>query len=64
MVGGLVFDRAAYSQSDAARMLGGVTRQHLSNMEKAGELQVVRLGRRVLVPATEIARLLGESEPS
>lgn len=60
IAGGYQFDRAAYGQSEASRLLGGVTRQHLANMEKAGKLRTVRLGRRVLIPATEIARLLGE----
>lgn len=61
-VGPYEFDRAAYDQREAGKLLGGVTRQHIAAMERSGELRVVRLGRRVLIPATEIARLLGEAE--
>lgn len=50
--------RAAYGQTEAAQLLG-VTRQHLANMERLGQLRVVRLGRRVLIPADEINRLMG-----
>ncbi len=60
-VGGWTFDRAAYTQVDTGRILGGVTRQHIANMIEEGELRAIRLGRRVLVPATEIARLLSEA---
>lgn len=61
-VGGLTFDRAAYGQEDTGQMLGGVTRQHIANMIEAGELRAIRLGRRVLIPASEIARLLSEAD--
>lgn len=57
-IDGYTFDRAAYSLAAAAVMLGGVTRHHLSRLEKAGELRTIRLGGRVLVPAAEIARLV------
>lgn len=50
--------RVAYSMSEAAKALG-VTRQFLSNLEKNGQLKVVRLGRRVLIPVLEIDRLMG-----
>lgn len=56
-VGRYEFDQAAYRQSAAAVLLG-CTRQHVARMEKSGELRTVRLGRCVLVPAAEIARLL------
>lgn len=62
--GGYGFSKAAYPRTDAAAMFG-VTGQHLINMEKAGELRTIRLGRRVLIPAAEIARLLGvQSTPA
>jgi excisionase family DNA binding protein len=59
-VGSYEFDRAAYGQRDAAALLGDVTRQHVAKMVRDGDIRAVRLGRRVLIPATEIARLLGE----
>jgi len=43
--------------TDATRRLGGITRQHLRHLEKRGSLRVVRLGRRVFVPESEIARI-------
>jgi len=43
--------------TDATRRLGGVTRNHIRNLEKRGSLRVVRLGRRVFVPESEIARI-------
>ncbi len=57
--GGMEFDRVAFSQTDAARMLG-ISRQYFAAKAAAGEIRVVRLGgRRVLVPIDEIVRLLG-----
>lgn len=61
-IGAYEFDRASYSLAAAAVMLGGVTRHHLARLEKAGELRTIRLGSRVLVPAAEIARILGAVE--
>ena len=52
------FDRAAYNLTEAGQMLGGVTRQHVAAMIRTGELRAVRLGRRVVVPATELQRVL------
>lgn len=52
--------RLAYSTAEVALMLG-CTRQHVFNMVKAGELRAAKFGHKVLVPAAELARLLGES---
>lgn len=60
--GTVEFDRAAYDLAAAGEMLGGITRQYVAKMISTGELRCVRLGRRVLVPATEIARVLGLSD--
>jgi excisionase family DNA binding protein len=49
--------RLAYSLTETAALLG-CTRQHVSNMVHAGEIRVAKLGRRVLVPAAELARVL------
>jgi excisionase family DNA binding protein len=57
-ISGIEFNRLAYSQSETAALLGGVTRQHVANLVARGEIRVVRLGRRPVIPATEIARLL------
>lgn len=54
----LVQLRAAYSQNETAAMLG-VTRQHIARLIAADTIRAVRLGRRVLIPAVEIERLLG-----
>lgn len=35
-----------------------ISEGHFYNLLKAGEVRVIKLGRRVLVPATEIDRLL------
>jgi len=47
----------AYTLDEAAERLQ-VTRQTLYNLEKRGELRVIRLGRAVRVPASELARLI------
>lgn len=49
--------RVAYSQTEAAAILG-VTRQHIANSIAAGHIRAGHLGRRVLIPASEIARIL------
>ena len=51
------FGRVAYSQSETGELLG-VTRQHVARAVADGRLHAVRLGRRVLIPATEISRFL------
>ncbi len=47
----------AYTLAEAAERLN-VSRQHLHNLEKRGELRVIRIGRAVRVPAGELARLI------
>lgn len=49
--------RAAYSMQEAADLLG-VSRSHVYNLAERGQLRLVRIGRRTVVPATEIDRLL------
>ncbi len=55
-------ERAAYPLNEASELLGGCSRGHLYNLESRGELRLVRIGRRVLVPASEIERLLAAPE--
>jgi excisionase family DNA binding protein len=49
--------RAAYSLEEARELLGGCSRSHLYRLAKRGELRLVRVGHRRLVPASEIERL-------
>jgi|HigsolmetaAR202D_1030399.scaffolds.fasta_scaffold04796_10 excisionase family DNA binding protein len=57
--------RAAYPMQEAAELLG-VSRSHVYALAERGQLRLVRIGRRTVVPASEIARLLsgddGEAE--
>jgi excisionase family DNA binding protein len=63
-VGAYTFDQAAFSPAATGRLLG-CTRQHVAELERLGRLRVVRLGRKVLIPAAEIERLLSErAEPT
>jgi excisionase family DNA binding protein len=55
-----MIERAAYPLDEAGRLLGGISRGTFYNMEARREIRLVRLGRRVLVPADEIRRLVGE----
>lgn len=57
-------DRAAYPLKEAAELLGGISRGTFYNLEARGELRMIRVGKRVLVPASEIRRLLQEPEDS
>ena len=56
--------RAAYPLDEAQALLGNVSRAFLYKMAARGEIRLVRLGRRVLVPADEIRRLVGSNAPS
>lgn len=56
--GGVEYSAAAVSQNDAAKMLG-LCRQSVAKHIARGELRCVRLGRRVLIPVSEIERILG-----
>lgn len=53
---------AAYSMEEAARKLG-VSRPFLYTLIDRGQLRRVKLGRRSLIPAAEIRRLLEEGAP-
>lgn len=55
-----IVTRAAYPIEEARQLLGGCSRGHLYNLAERGELRIVHLGRRALVPASEIERLLAE----
>lgn len=51
-------DKMAYSPQTFADAIG-VTRQHVHNMIKRGELRAVKLGRSTRIPADEVERVLG-----
>lgn len=50
---------AAYSPAEAAAQLS-ISRSHVYNMMTAGALTSVKIGRRRIIPRTEIERLLKE----
>lgn len=55
--------RAAYSPPQAARLLG-IGKNSIYDFIHAGRLRAVRVGRRLYVPASELARFLeGDQEP-
>lgn len=56
--GAYMKERRAYPLSEASELLGGISRRTLYDMEDRGELRMVRIGRRVFVPASEIERLV------
>jgi helix-turn-helix protein len=51
-------ERMAYSIPDAAWVLGDVSANHVRNLISGGALDKVRIGRRVMVSADSIKRLL------
>jgi excisionase family DNA binding protein len=50
-------DRLAYSRDEMAQVLG-VSRESVVRAIAKGKIKIVRFGRRVLIPATELQRLL------
>ncbi len=50
---------AALSPADAARELS-LSRSHVYNLMAAGELRSVKIGRRRVIPYSEVTRLLQE----
>jgi excisionase family DNA binding protein len=53
--------RQAYGMREAAERLS-LSKGHLYNLIQRGQLRAVRLGRRTLIPASEIDRLLGAGQ--
>ena len=49
----------AYSFSDGQRILG-ISRSTFYRLEAANKIKLLRIGRRTLIPASEIERLLKE----
>jgi excisionase family DNA binding protein len=52
-----MLERAAYPLLEAAQLLG-ISRGTLYNLHDRGEIRFVKLGRRTLIPADEIRRLV------
>ncbi len=50
-------EKLAYSASEAAETLG-VSERHVRDMVSEGQIRVVRLGRRLLIPADALRELL------
>jgi excisionase family DNA binding protein len=57
-----VEERLTYTLTEAARRLG-ISRALAYEAANRGELPVCRIGRRVLVPRTALARLLEDGPP-
>ena len=55
--------RAAYPISEVQILLGGISRSHVYDLIDRGELRRVKLGRRALIPASEIDRIIEASLP-
>lgn len=50
-----------YSVAEAARLLG-VSERHLRNLIGRGELPVLRLGQRTMIPKVVVARLVERAQ--
>ncbi len=57
-IGVLEFEHAGYLRSDTGHLLSS-SGQHIDNMIRAGVINAVNIGGRVLVIAEEIARIVG-----
>jgi excisionase family DNA binding protein len=58
-----MLERVAYSPDEAAQLLG-VHRGTIYNLKKRGEIEFVKIGRRTLVPRSEIERLTATERSS
>ena len=56
-------DRMTYSVDEAARLLG-LGRSSMYELVNRGELPVVRVGRRILIPTASLAAFLGTDLPT
>ncbi|HLY61927.1 MAG TPA: excisionase family DNA-binding protein [Terriglobia bacterium] len=54
-------NKLALSKTELANRLG-VSRDSIDRRIKEGKLKVIRFGRRVLIPASEAARLVAEAK--
>lgn len=56
-----LLDRLAYSPEESAQKLG-LSRSALYDALRRGDIRSVRIGGRRLIPAVELARVLGSNE--
>jgi excisionase family DNA binding protein len=49
-----------FNQADARQLLGGISRSTLYRLIQAGHIRPVKIGRRLMIPASEIERLAVE----
>ena len=54
-------NRVSFSRDEVARRLG-VSRDSVIRAINRGEIKVLRLGRRVLIPQSELPRLLAQAK--
>jgi excisionase family DNA binding protein len=54
-------ERVCFSRDEVARRLG-VSRDSVVRAIAKGKIKVVRFGRRILVPASELERLIAEAK--
>jgi excisionase family DNA binding protein len=54
-------NRVSFSRDEVARRLG-VSRDSVIRAINRGEIKVLRLGRRVLIPQSELSRLLAQAK--
>ena len=59
--GSMDLDRLAFSKEEVARRLG-VSRDSVIRAIAKGNIKIIRFGRRVLIPASELARLVAEAK--
>lgn len=50
-------DKLGYGIADGASAIG-ISRAHMYELIKAGRVRVVKIGRRSIIPATELERLM------
>jgi excisionase family DNA binding protein len=54
-------DRVTFSKDEVARRLG-VSRDSVIRAIAKGNIKIIRFGRRVLIPQSELARLVAEAK--
>ena len=56
------FEDQAFPISEAQKLLGDISRAHLYNLAKRGQLTITKLGTRSVITGRAIRRCLAESE--
>ena len=50
----------AFSQEEARELLGGISRSTLHRLIESGLVRAIHIGRRLMIPESEIARIAEE----